>query len=108
MEFGWRIYGFGIIALSLVGFVWARISGQPVPKWFPERAALAYAAAASGARRVALPNGARRQAWAAAALLVYYGLVVLLLENGNGSSRTSPCSAPIAVRRSCLRSRQAQ
>ena len=63
MEFGWRVYGLGIIALSLVGFFWGDfISGQPVAKWFPERAVLAYAAAA---------------------LALYYGLIVLLLMNGN-------------------------
>ena len=42
----WRVYGLGIIALSLVGLAWGDfVSGQPVPKWFPERTALAYAAA---------------------------------------------------------------
>ena len=83
-QFGWRVYGLGIIALGLIGFVWGDfISGQPVPKWFPERTTLAYAAAAFMLVAGAAIEWRKTVAWAAAALMVYYGLAVLLLENGN-------------------------
>lgn len=83
-QFGCRVYGLGIIALGLIGFVWGDfISGQPVPKWFPERTTLAYAAAAFMLVSGAAIEWRKTVAWAAAALTVYYGLAVLLLENGN-------------------------
>src|SRR5690349_9594592 len=45
--FGWRAYGLGMIALGLVCFAFGDFHpGQPVPKDFPERTALAYAVAA--------------------------------------------------------------
>ncbi len=82
-EFGWRVYGLGIVALGLVGLVWGDfISGQPVPKWIPERTALAYAAAAFMFVAGAAIEWRRTTAWAAAALAAYYALVVTLLMNG--------------------------
>jgi len=78
-EFGWRVFGLGFIALSLVGFFWG---GQPVPKWFPERTALGYVAAAFLLVAGLAIEWRRTVTWAAAALAVYYGLFVLLLENG--------------------------
>ena len=78
-EFGWRVFGLGFIALSLVGFFWG---GQPVPKWFPERTALGYVAAAFLLVAGLAIEWRRTVAWAAAALAVYYGLFVLFLENG--------------------------
>jgi len=78
-EFGWRVFGLGFIALSLVGFSWG---GQPVPKWFPEHTALGYFAAAFLLVAGLAIEWRRTVTWAAAALAVYYGLFVLLLENG--------------------------
>jgi hypothetical protein len=44
--FGWRVYGLGMMALALVCLAWGTFDqGQPVPKDFPARTALAYAAA---------------------------------------------------------------
>src|SRR5437868_11270163 len=77
-EFGWRVFGLGIIAVSIVGFVW----GDLVPKWFPERQVLAYAAAIFMLVTGLGIEWRRTTVWAAAALAVYYGPIVLLLENG--------------------------
>ena len=83
MQFGWRVYGLGIIAFGVIGFVWGDfISGQPVPKWLPERTTLAYAAAAFMLIAGVALEWRRTIVWAAAALTAYYGLIVLLLENG--------------------------
>jgi uncharacterized membrane protein len=83
IESGWRVYGLGIIALSVIGFVWGDfISGQPVPKWLPERTALAYAAAVFMLVAGLAVEWRRTVTWAATALIAYYGLIVLLLENG--------------------------
>ena len=78
MAFGWRVYGLGVMALGLVSLAWGEFDpGQPVPKNFPDRAALAYAAAA-----FMLVAGAvewrRTAAWGAAALTACYALVVKL------------------------------
>jgi hypothetical protein len=83
VELSWRVYGLGIIALSVIGFVWGDfVSGQPVPAWFPERAMLAFAAAAFMLIAGAALQWRKTIRWAAAALILYYGFIVLLLENG--------------------------
>jgi uncharacterized membrane protein len=83
IEFGWPILGVGIVAFAVIGFIWGDfISGQPVPPWFPERTALAYAAAAFMLVAGAALAWRRTVTWAAAALIAYYGLIVLLIENG--------------------------
>ena len=83
MELGWRVYGLGLIALGLVGLTWGDfISGQPVPKWFPERATLAYVAALFMLVAGAAIEWRRTTAWVAAALTAYYTLIVLLVMNG--------------------------
>jgi uncharacterized membrane protein YphA (DoxX/SURF4 family) len=81
--FGCRVYGLGVMALGLVCLAWGDFDlGQPVPKDFPDRAALAYAAAAFMIVAGAAVGWRRTRAWGAAALTVYYALIVVLLMNG--------------------------
>jgi uncharacterized membrane protein YphA (DoxX/SURF4 family) len=83
MTFGWRVYGLGVMALGLVCLVWGNFDlGQPVPRNFPDRAALAYAAAAFMLVAGAAVEWRRTTAWGAAALFVYYALIVVILMNG--------------------------
>src|ERR1700692_2256230 len=83
MEFGWRVYGLGVMALGLVCLAWGNFdSGQPVPKDFPDRTALAYAAAAFMFIAGAAVEWRRTAAWGAAALTAYYALIVVLLMGG--------------------------
>ena len=56
--------------------------GQPVPKGFPDRTALAYAAAAFMLVAGAAVEWRRTAAWGAAALTAYYALIVVILMNG--------------------------
>jgi len=80
---GWRAYGLGVMALGLVGLAWGDFDpGQQVPGRFPDRTALAYAAAAFMLVAGAAVEWRRTAAWGAAALAAYYGLVVVLLMNG--------------------------
>src|SRR6185312_14575050 len=58
------------------------ISGQPVPKWFPERTALAYAVAAFMLVAGLAIEWRRTTPKAAAALCAYYTLIVVVLMNG--------------------------
>jgi hypothetical protein len=81
--FGWRFYGLGVMALAMVDLVWGNFdSGQPLPKSFPDRAALAYAAAAFMLIAGAAVEWRRTAAWGAAALTAYYALIVVVLMNG--------------------------
>jgi uncharacterized membrane protein YphA (DoxX/SURF4 family) len=83
MAFSWRVYGLGVMALALVCLAWGDFDpGQPVPKDFPARTALAYAAAAFMLVVGAAVEWRRTVAWAAAALTAYYTLVVFMLMNG--------------------------
>src|SRR5277367_2052066 len=80
---GWRVYGLGVMALGVVSLAWGRFDpGQPVPRDFPGRTILAYAAAAFMLIAGAAVEWRRTTAWAAAALVVYYALFVVLLMNG--------------------------
>jgi len=83
MTFGWHVFGIGVMALGVVGLMLGEFHpGQPVPKDFPDRALLAYAAAAfmlvAGAavawRRTVVPGSL--------AITAYFALVVDLLMNG--------------------------
>jgi uncharacterized membrane protein len=81
--FGWRVYGLGIIGMALVSLAWGDFDpGQPVPKGFPDRTALAYAVAAFMAVAGAAVMWRRTASWGAAALTAYYALIVVILMNG--------------------------
>ena len=80
---GWRVYGLGVMALGMLGLAWGDfLPGQPVPKNFPDRSALAYAAAAFMLVAGAAVEWRRTAAWGAAALTAYYALIVVILMNG--------------------------
>jgi len=81
--FGWRVYGLGVMALAMVCLAWGDFDlGQPVPKGFPERTALGYAAGAFMLTAGAAVEWRRTAAWGAAALSAYYVLVVVILMGG--------------------------
>jgi len=81
--FGWRVYGLGIIALAVMCLIWGDFhGGQPVPKDFPARTALAYAAAIFMLVAGIALEWRKTTLWAAAALAVYYGIIVVLVMNG--------------------------
>jgi uncharacterized membrane protein YphA (DoxX/SURF4 family) len=83
VAFGWRIYALGVMALAMVCLVWGGFDpGQPMPKNFPARTALAYAAATFMLVAGASVAWDRSAAWGAAALTAYYALVVVVLMNG--------------------------
>jgi len=83
MGFGWRVYGLGVMALAVVCLAWRDFDlGQPVPRDFPARTVLAYAAAAFMLVAGAAVEWRRTAAWGAAALTVYYALIVVVLMNG--------------------------
>jgi uncharacterized membrane protein YphA (DoxX/SURF4 family) len=83
MAFGWRAYGLGVMALGMVCLAWGNFDpGQPVPKDFPDRTALAYAAAAFMLVAGAAVEWRRTVAWGAAALTAYYAFVVVILMGG--------------------------
>jgi uncharacterized membrane protein YphA (DoxX/SURF4 family) len=84
MAFGWRIYGLGVMALAMVCMAWGDFDpGQPLPKDFPDRTALAYAAAAFMLVASAAIEWRRTAAWGAAALTAYFALVVVILMDGS-------------------------
>ena len=80
---GRRVFGLGVMALAVVALAWGDFDlGQPVPKNFPDRIALAYAAAAFMLVAGAAVEWRRTAAWGAAALAAYYALIVVTLMNG--------------------------
>ena len=83
--FGWRVYGLGVMAMAMVCLAWSDFDpGQPVPKAFADRTALAYAAAAFMLVAGAAVLWRRTAAWGAAALTAYYTLIVVILMDGPG------------------------
>jgi uncharacterized membrane protein len=80
---GWRVYGLGVIALGMVCLAFGDFHpGQPVPKDFPARTALAYTVAAFMLLAGMAVEWRRTTAWAAAALAAYFSLIVVVLLNG--------------------------
>ncbi len=83
MSVGWRVYGLGIAAIGLLCLAWGTFdTGQPVPKDFPDRAALADVVAVFMLVAGAAIAWRRTTAWGAAALTAYYALIVVILMNG--------------------------
>jgi uncharacterized membrane protein YphA (DoxX/SURF4 family) len=83
MALAWRVFGFGVMALALVCLAWGDFDpGQPVPKGFPDRTALAYLVAAFMLIAGVALQLRRCVAGGAAALTAYYALVVVVLLNG--------------------------
>jgi uncharacterized membrane protein YphA (DoxX/SURF4 family)/uncharacterized membrane protein YhaH (DUF805 family) len=81
--FGWRVYSFGVMALGIACLAWGDFDlGQPVPKNFPDRTALAYLAAVFMFVAGAAIQWRRSAARGAAALAAYYLLIVVILMNG--------------------------
>jgi uncharacterized membrane protein YphA (DoxX/SURF4 family) len=81
--YGWRVWGFGIIALGAVCLAFGDFHpGQPVPKEFPARTELAYAVAVFMLVAGAAVEWRRTLPLAAAALTAYWLLVVMILMNG--------------------------
>lgn len=80
---GWSVYGLGVIALGGVSLAFGDFHpGQPVPKDFPARTALAFAAAAFLLAAGLAVQWRRTRAGAGAALAAYFGLVVVVLMHG--------------------------
>jgi hypothetical protein len=80
---GSYVYGLGVMALGMVSLAWGTFDpGQPVPKGFPDRIALAYAAAAFMFVAGAAVEWRRTAAAGAAALTAYFVLIVVILMNG--------------------------
>jgi uncharacterized membrane protein len=80
---GWRVYGLGVVALGLVCLASGDFDpGQPVPRAFPDRAALAYFVAVFMLVAGAAVEWRRTVAWGAAALTAYFALLVVIVMNG--------------------------
>ena len=83
VSLGWRAYGVGVMALGIVCLALGDFHpGQPMPKDFPDRTALAYAAAAFMLLAGAAVEWRRTVAWGAAALAAYFAFIVVFLMNG--------------------------
>jgi len=81
--FGWRVYGLGVMALGVICLAWGDfVSGQPVPKDFPSRTILAFAAGAFMLLAGTAIEWRRTLPWAAAAFTAYYALIVVPLMDG--------------------------
>jgi len=85
MALGRYVYAAGVMAMAALCLAWGTFDpGQPVPKDFPFRTGLAYAAAAFMFVAGAAVLWRRTAALGAAALTVYFGLIVVVVMNGPG------------------------
>jgi uncharacterized membrane protein len=83
MAFGRHVYGLGVMAVGMASLVFRDFDpGQPVPRNFPARTALACVAGAFMVVAATAVEWRRTVAWGAAALTVYYTLFVVILTNG--------------------------
>jgi uncharacterized membrane protein len=83
LRLGRIVFGLGIVAIAALMLAWGTFHpGQPVPKAFPARAALAYAAGALLFVAGVAILWQRIAAWGALALLLYYVPFVLVLMYG--------------------------
>jgi uncharacterized membrane protein len=83
VAWGARVFGLGIIALGLVCLAFGDFDfGQSVPKDFPARLPLAYAAAVFMMLAGAAIQWPRTLQKGAAALAIYFGLVVVIVMDG--------------------------
>ncbi len=83
MTIGWRIYALGVMAMAILCLSWGTFDpGQPVPKDFPYRTVVAYAAATFMLITGAGIEWRRTAAWGAALLTAYYALIVVVVMNG--------------------------
>lgn len=79
---GWRVWGLGIIAIGAVTLAFGDFD-TPVPKTFPDRMVLAYAAALFLIVAGTAVEWPRITAKAAAIVAAYYTLVVALVMDGH-------------------------
>jgi uncharacterized membrane protein YphA (DoxX/SURF4 family) len=83
--FGRYVYALGVMALGVASLAFGNFDpGQPVPKSFPAREILVYAAAGFMIAASAAILWRRTAAWGGAALAAYYALVVVILMDGRG------------------------
>jgi uncharacterized membrane protein YphA (DoxX/SURF4 family) len=83
--FGAPVFGLGLMAMGAVCLAWGKFDpGQVVPKNFPDRALLAYAAAVFMLVAGAAVLWRRTATWGAAALALYFTFVVVILMDGRG------------------------
>ena len=83
MGWGWRVYALGVIAIAVLALLWDAFDpSQPLPKTFPFRLELAYAAGGFMLAAGAASFWRRTAAWGAGALAAYFGLLVFLVMNG--------------------------
>ena len=80
MRIGWRVYGLGVIGLSVICLWGKYLLGQPLPEGLPARTAVAYAAGVFLLVVGAAMEWRRTTSWAAAALTVFSFLVVLAMD----------------------------
>ena len=83
MKLGWRVYGFGVMALGIACLAFGDFDpSQQVPAGFPARGVLWHLADWFMVVAGAAIQFRRTVKWAAGALTAYYTLIVVVLMNG--------------------------